>query len=91
MGRWKGGLRRRGCTHIAQKLTQHCKAMIVQLKKKFKKTKEAACNAGDLGSIPGSGRALQSEMTTDSSILAWRIPSTEEAGGLQFMGSQSWT
>ena len=34
MGRWKGGLRRRGCTHIAQKLTQHCKAMIVQLKKK---------------------------------------------------------
>ena len=28
-------------------------------------------------------------MATDSSILAWRIPWTEERGGLQFMGSQS--
>ena len=27
-------------------------------------------------------------MATDSSILAWRIPWTEEPGGLQFMGSQ---
>ena len=27
-------------------------------------------------------------MATHSSILAWRIPWTEEAGGLQFMGSQ---
>ena len=27
-------------------------------------------------------------MATYSSILAWRIPSTEESGGLQFMGSQ---
>ena len=26
--------------------------------------------------------------TTHSSILAWRIPWTEEPGGLQFMGSQ---
>ena len=26
-----------------------------------------------------------------SSILAWRIPWTEEPGGLQFIGSQSWT
>ena len=30
-------------------------------------------------------------METHSSILAWRIPRTEEPGGLQFMGSQSWT
>ena len=28
------------------------------------------------------------EMTTHSSILAWRIPWTEESGGLQSMGSQ---
>ena len=28
-------------------------------------------------------------MTTHSSILAWRIPGTEEPGGLQSMGSQS--
>ena len=27
-------------------------------------------------------------MATDSSILAWEIPWTEEPGGLQFMGSQ---
>jgi len=27
-------------------------------------------------------------MATHSSILAWRIPQTEEPGGLQFMGSQ---
>ena len=30
-------------------------------------------------------------MATNSSILAWEIPWTEEAGGLQSMGSQSWT
>ena len=27
-------------------------------------------------------------MATHSSILAWRIPRTEEPGGLQFMGSK---
>ena len=31
---------------------------------------------------------LEKEMATLSSILAWRIPRTEEPGGLQFMGSQ---
>ena len=31
---------------------------------------------------------LEKEMTTHSSILAWRIPWTEEPGGLQSMGSQ---
>ena len=90
--------------------------------------KESACNAGDLGSIPGSGRSpgegigyplqyslaylvaqlvknllarqetwvrslgwedpLEKEMTTRSSILAWRIPWTEESGGLQSLGFQ---
>ena len=34
---------------------------------------------------------LEKEMATPSSILAWRIPRTEEPGGLQSMGSQSWT
>ena len=32
--------------------------------------------------------ALEVEMTTHSSILAWRIPGTEEPGGLPSMGSQ---
>ena len=31
---------------------------------------------------------LEREMATHSSILAWRIPWTEETGGLQSMGSQ---
>ena len=31
---------------------------------------------------------LEESMATCSSILAWRIPWTEEPGGLQFMGSQ---
>ena len=49
---------------------------------------ESACSAGDVGSIPGSGRFLGKGMATHSSILAWRIPWTEETGGLQSMGSQ---
>ena len=31
---------------------------------------------------------LEKEMATQSSILAWEIPWTEETGGLQSMGSQ---
>ena len=31
---------------------------------------------------------LEKEMGTHSSFLAWRIPWTEEPGGLQSMGSQ---
>ena len=42
----------------------------------------------DMGSIPGSGRfPLEEEMATHYSILAWKIPWTEEPGGLQSMGS----
>ena len=96
--------------------------------------KDSACNAGDLGSIPGLGRssgegngsplqysclenpmdggawkalvhgvaegrtrlsdftftfhfhALEREMATHSSVLAWRIPGTGEPGGLPSMG-----
>ena len=31
---------------------------------------------------------LEKEMATYSSVLAWRIPRTEEPGGLESMGSQ---
>ena len=34
---------------------------------------------------------MEKEMATHSSILAWKIPWAEEPGGLQSMGSQSWT
>ena len=43
--------------------------------------KESACHAGDPGSIPGWGRS-PGEMATHSSILAWKIPWTEDPGGL---------
>ena len=50
--------------------------------------KNLPANAGDLGLIPWSGRSLEKEMATHSSILAWEIPWREEAGGLQSMGWQ---
>ena len=37
-------------------------------------------NAGDSGSIPGSGRFPGEGMVTHSSMLAWEIPWTEEPG-----------
>ena len=53
--------------------------------------KNPPVNAGDTrdtGSIPGSEDPLEKGMTTHSSILAWRIPWTEEPGGLHSIGSQ---
>ena len=51
--------------------------------------KESACNAEDPGSIPGSGRSLaEGNGKTHSSILAWRVPWTEESNRLESMGSQ---
>ena len=34
--------------------------------------------------------ALEKEMATHSSILAWRVPWTEEPGGLQSTGRKEW-
>ena len=50
--------------------------------------KASAYNAGDLGSIPGWEDPLEKELATHSSILAWKIPWTEEPGRLQFTGLQ---
>ena len=36
--------------------------------------KESACNAGNLGSLPGVGRSPGGEHAALSNILAWRIP-----------------
>ena len=46
-----------------------------------------AGEAGNVGSIPGLGRSLGGGKATHSSILAWRVPWTEEPGGLQSTGS----
>ena len=35
-----------------------------------------AGEAGDAGSIPGSGRSLEKEMAARSSVLAWEVPQT---------------
>ena len=51
--------------------------------------KNLPANAGDIrevGLIPGSGRHLDEGMATHSSILAWRIPWTEEPGRLSPQG-----
>ena len=51
--------------------------------------KASACNAGDLGSIPGSVEdPLEKEMAAHSSTLAWKTPWTEKPGRLQSMGLQ---
>ena len=47
--------------------------------------KESTCNsgaAGDAGLIPGGEGSLEEGVATPSSILTWRIPWTEEPGGL---------
>ena len=50
--------------------------------------KESACNGGHLGSILRWEDPLEKEMATHSSVLAWRIPWTEEPGRLQSTGLQ---
>ena len=54
------------------------------------RVKKSACNVEDLHSIPGLGRSLEKGLATHSVFLR-RIPWTEEPGGLQPLGSQSWT
>ena len=50
--------------------------------------KASAYDVGDPGLIPGSGRSPGGGNGNHSSILAWKIPWTEEPGRLQSMGSQ---
>ena len=53
--------------------------------------KASAWNAGDPVRSLGREDPLEKEMATHSTILAWRIPWTQEPGGLQSTGSQSQT
>ena len=50
--------------------------------------KESACSAAEPCSIPGLRRSPREGKATHSSILAWRIPWTEEPGRLPSMGSE---
>ena len=73
------------CDFDLHSLNDHWASQVVLV------VKNLSASAGDLrnaGLIPGSGRSPGGGMATPSSILAWRIPWTEEAAGLQSMGSQ---
>ena len=92
---WKPGLRSRQ-GKILKGLVYHFEELTCPLKDGASQValvvKNPSANAGDLrdvGSIPELGRSLEKEMATCSSILAWRVPWTEEPGGLQSMGSQT--
>ena len=56
--------------------------------------KESACNAGDLGSVPGLGRSPGEGNSDPSSILAWTIPWAEEPWysprGLKVLDTTEW-
>ena len=84
---------------IDLKCSQHKKDVIIILCDEVKQhcckgfpggsnCEESTCNIGDPGFIPGQNDPLEKGMATHSSILAWRIPWTEEPGKLQFMGPQ---
>ena len=51
--------------------------------------KESPCSAGDASLIPGQEDPMEEDMATHFSIFAWRIPWTEEPGGLQSIGLQT--
>ena len=50
--------------------------------------KNPPANAEDMVQSLGQEDSLEKEMATLSSILAWKIASTEECGGLQSIGLQ---
>ena len=50
--------------------------------------KKSACNAGDLGSVPGLGKKTLKGEATHSNILAWRFPWMEVTGHVV---TKSWT
>ena len=103
-GAWQATVHRvtKSRTQLKRLGTAHIGAFQVLLVVKNSPAK--AGNLRDAGSIPGSGSPgrplciyiwslgqedpLEEEMATHSSILAWRIPWTEEPGGLQSRGLQ---
>ena len=52
-------------------------------------SKESTCNQETWVQSLGREDPLEKRQATHSSILAWKIPWTEEPGGLQSMGSQT--
>ena len=72
-----------------------CHSLLLGLRYSLGSDKESTCNAGDMETWVlslGQENPLEKETVIHSCILAWKIPRTEEPGGLQSMGLQkSWT
>ena len=66
----------------------HDNVHVVIIDRASQVSRTSACNAGDPSLISGSGRSPKEGTATHSSILAWRIPGTQEPGGLQSVGLQ---
>ena len=96
----KWGLRSVPCGLLGRRLAQWSPSVYIHTANRVQgfpggtHGKNPPANAGDVrdtGSNPGSGRSLEESMAIHSSILAWRVPGTEEAGGLQSIGLHSRT
>ena len=70
------------CWYVSSLVTGQHIALIAQSVKNLPAVQETRVQ------FLGWEDALEKEMATHSGILAWRIPWTEEPGGLQSMGSQ---
>ena len=89
---WLGG---KGCLPSTglepQEATAGVLGLVLQLQSRTSllSTLDSACKIhSDQVRFLGWDNPLEKEMATYPSILAWRIPRTEESGGLQSMGSQ---
>ena len=88
------------CSPLFSQILPHCTCLALHLDlglTTWHNGKNLPVSAGDMGLIPGSGRfpggRHGNPLPThgNPSILAWRIPWTEEPGGLWTTGSQSQT
>ena len=70
------------CVHLVTSLNRYQTSLL------FQTVKNQPDNSGDWGLILWSGRSPGEGNGNPLSILAWRIPWTEELGGLQSKGSQ---
>ena len=61
---------------------------VAQSVKNLPAMQETTCSARDPGSFPGLGRSPGEGNGNPFRVLTWRIPWTEEPGGLQSMGLQ---
>ena len=66
----------------------YCSVLDLQYLTEWASGKETACNAGDTGSIPGSGRSPGGGHGNPLQYSCQENPTTEEPGRLQSMGSQ---